>query len=53
MDKLELAKIALLGMQRQPWEQGVAMQAFLECEEDRIVEMCIRDRPGAADLQCV
>ena len=37
MDKLELAKIALLGMQRQPWEQGVAMQAFLECEEDRIV----------------
>lgn len=37
MDKLQLAKIALLSMQRQPWEQGVAMQAFLECEEDRIV----------------
>jgi rhamnogalacturonyl hydrolase YesR len=27
---LEKAKIALLGMQRHSWEQGVAMQAFLE-----------------------
>lgn len=36
-DKLTLAKCALLAMQRYPWEQGVAMQAFLEMGEDAVV----------------
>ncbi len=37
MDMLEQAKLALLCMQRHSWEQGVAMQAFLELGEGETV----------------
>lgn len=36
-DKIKLVQNALLGMQRYSWEQGVAMQAFLEMGKDDIV----------------
>lgn len=37
MDKRKKAAMALLCMQRYSWEQGTAMQAFLESGEDEIV----------------
>ena len=37
MDMLDQAKLALLCMQRHSWEQGVAMQAFLELGEGETV----------------
>lgn len=37
MFEINKVKTALLGMQRYPWEQGVAMQAFLEMGDDQIV----------------
>ncbi len=36
-DKYFKAKLALLAMQRHSWEQGVAMQAFLESGDDDVV----------------
>lgn len=37
MNRLEKAKTALLAMQRYSWEQGTAMQAFLEAGDDAVV----------------
>lgn len=37
MEKIEKAKLALLAMQRYSWEQGTAMQAFLEAGDDEVV----------------
>ncbi|MCM1134092.1 MAG: glycoside hydrolase family 88 protein [Clostridium sp.] len=37
MDKIGKAKTALLAMQRYSWEQGTAMQAFLEAGDDAVV----------------
>lgn len=40
MGKLERVKLALLAMQRYSWEQGTAMQAFLEAgDEDVVIAM--------------
>ena len=36
-EAMQRAARALLSMQRHSWEQGVAMQAFLECGEREVV----------------
>lgn len=41
--KLDKAKLALLAMQRHSWEQGVAMQAFLESGDMQVVIAMARE----------
>ena len=43
MDQLEKVKMALLGMMRRTWEQGVAMQAMLELGEEELVILMAKD----------
>ncbi|MGA9120248.1 MAG: glycosyl hydrolase, partial [Bacteroidota bacterium] len=40
---LDKVKLAMLSMQRATWEQGVAMQAFLESGESDLVILMAKD----------
>ncbi len=41
--RMEKVKWAMLSMTRQCWEQGVASQALMECGEQELLEVAVRD----------